>query len=276
MTRGEDATVLLRGELMRLKRANAFEILGVPLSAGTEDVRQAFLAATKRRHPNRFAREAPEIRHLANELFLVIRAAYDQLLDDTRRAALREKLQGAPSPAQIPALAAPTSPRGSSQLPALPVPPAAQRGSIPSAQRPTVPAVPQARAAGTQKPFPDARPIKPISIGQPADVNALVEEAKGREKRYALARTMLQEGRYREAREALLRLATEEPGTRKFRVTLHLAWGLEHRHEGRADDAARELERALALEPDNAEAAEALRKLEADRKRGLFTKTSGR
>jgi hypothetical protein len=75
---------------------------------------------------------------------------------------------------------------------------------------------------------------------------------------------------------ALLRvLVTEDPHNRRFRQKLYLATGLELCAAGHVDEARRELERSAALEPEPAEAAEALRKVQATRK-GLLGKLFGR
>ena len=63
----------LRAELDRLKSNSPFEVLGVPPHATGEAVRAAFLARTKRYHPNRFARETPDVIELATEIFLLDR-----------------------------------------------------------------------------------------------------------------------------------------------------------------------------------------------------------
>jgi tetratricopeptide (TPR) repeat protein len=101
-------------------------------------------------------------------------------------------------------------------------------------------------------------------------VQALLEAAKTRTRRFDDAQISMAQGRYREAREALQRLAAEDPATKKFRVQLHLATGLEHRAAARFDEAIRELERAVALDPECADAAEALRRLQEQKRSGGF------
>ncbi|MBL4635449.1 MAG: hypothetical protein JKY56_16430, partial [Kofleriaceae bacterium] len=62
-----------------LKRANeagsALEILKIE---DVSDCRSAFLRATKQFHPNRFARRPQHIRKLANNVYIVIKEAYDK------------------------------------------------------------------------------------------------------------------------------------------------------------------------------------------------------
>jgi hypothetical protein len=59
---------------------SAYDALGITAGdVGAEHVRAAFLMLTKQFHPAKFARMAPDIQKLANEVFLGLRAAHDQL-----------------------------------------------------------------------------------------------------------------------------------------------------------------------------------------------------
>src|SRR5688500_6798269 len=63
----------------RLARS-PYDALNIPAGdAAPEQVRAAFLELTKTYHPAKFARMSPELYKLANEVFLGLRAAYDQL-----------------------------------------------------------------------------------------------------------------------------------------------------------------------------------------------------
>ena len=62
--------------------------LGVGDSASPEEVRAAFLALTKRFHPARFGRMAPDVQRLSNEVFLAIKSAHDTLLRGSRSGAM--------------------------------------------------------------------------------------------------------------------------------------------------------------------------------------------
>ena len=62
----------------RLAR-DPYEALGVVPTSPPADVRSRFLELTKQYHPARFARMAIEIQKLANEVFLSLRGAHDQL-----------------------------------------------------------------------------------------------------------------------------------------------------------------------------------------------------
>src|SRR5688500_11492139 len=54
-------------------------LLGVPSDAPPAVLRAAFLRLTKQFHPQKVARFSPEVIRLANEVFLTIKRAYDQL-----------------------------------------------------------------------------------------------------------------------------------------------------------------------------------------------------
>lgn len=293
--KGGAAEARLRGELARLRPLNPFEVLGIAPTATAEVVRAAFLAATKRFHPNLFGRESAEVQELATEVFLVIRRAYAQLADDDKRRAQREKLAislagPGPHPALTFAPAAPlssTPPRG---MPPSPPPqsttPAPQRPVAPAGARTTPPTQPPSGPAPSRVAPPTPRAVKSVSpapaqksrVGSSTDVQAILDAAKGRGGRFEQANRLIAETRYREAREILQKIAAEDPQNRRFRVRLQLAWGLEYRAERKFDEAVRELERALGLDPDNAEVAEALRKTRElrDASRGLISKLFGR
>src|SRR5687768_6425376 len=72
------ARQLLGDRLERLGRG-PHDALGISYSATQADVRSAFLKLTKQFHPARFARMSSELQKLANEVFLGLRGAHDQL-----------------------------------------------------------------------------------------------------------------------------------------------------------------------------------------------------
>ena len=108
----------------------------------------------------------------------------------------------------------------------------------------------------------------------PEDVQALLESARTRGQRFEEALRLLAQGIYHEAREALHKITAEDPQSRRYRVALHLAWGLEYREAGDRDKAIRELERAVALDPECTEAVDALRKLQ-EKRGGILGKLFG-
>ncbi len=86
----------LAAEVESLRALNPFLVLGVGLDAGDVEVRRAFGELTKRYHPDRFARYASnELRHLAGEIFILIRDAYRRLVDEAGRVRERAALDHA-------------------------------------------------------------------------------------------------------------------------------------------------------------------------------------
>jgi hypothetical protein len=315
---GEAAAAKLRRELARLQAGTAFEVLGVPPHASGEAVRAAFISLTKKFHPNRFARESPEVLDLSTEIFLLVRRAYGAISDDAKRQALREKMMGVLVPPTSPPQGAkpqtqpPAGPRPQTSPPAAAKPqtqppvgprpeaaPMARPATTPPAPRPpsaaasppaATPPAPHkplvmplggpppptaARAAGTQPP----RATNPPDPKKAAEVKALLDAAKTRQIRLDQGNRMLREGRWSQAREIFKQLAAEDPQSRKVRQRYQLALGLEHRAEKRFDEAVRELERALSLDPTADDVAEALRVTRDQRdaaRAGLFSKLFGR
>lgn|GEM_PF-2870206 len=60
-------------------RGDPRKALGVPADAGSDAVRAAFMTLCKRYHPAKFARRSPTILRLANEAFLLVRRAHDDV-----------------------------------------------------------------------------------------------------------------------------------------------------------------------------------------------------
>jgi tetratricopeptide (TPR) repeat protein len=346
----------LRSEFDRLKSADPFQVLGLAPSADLPAIRWAFLELTKRYHPNRFARETAPVRDVANELFLVIRRAYEVLSDEQKRRTWRERIgSGSTGPQTqpkaivvpvsavdpVPAIATPQSAPVVPPLTPRPTPPPApldptekrrlfeeanrfaeqgnwaearriydrlSRGTMPPisssppplaapSKRPSTPplGLPRVPTAALPPPPlaapPAAAPVsfKPRATGTPGqvgtpggvrpgtDVNAVLEQAKNRTLRFDEAHKLFVQGDYQAAREAFHKIAAEDPQTKKYRVYLSYAWGLEHRAAGRLDEAIKELERAVGLEPSHADIRKDLeRTREMKKGGGLFSKLFGR
>jgi CheY-like chemotaxis protein/DnaJ-domain-containing protein 1 len=79
----------LRAELTamaeRLRGKSYFQVLGVPESAGDEDVRRAYVELAKRTHPDRYSGASDGVRRLAEEIFGLVSKAHEQLSDAKRR-----------------------------------------------------------------------------------------------------------------------------------------------------------------------------------------------
>jgi hypothetical protein len=74
---------------LTFRRKDAFELLGVPLTAGGGEITRAFLTMSDRFHPSKYDELASEgLRDKAQEIFLAAARAYGELSDATRREAL--------------------------------------------------------------------------------------------------------------------------------------------------------------------------------------------
>jgi predicted Zn-dependent protease len=106
----------------------------------------------------------------------------------------------------------------------------------------------------------------------------MLEAARTRGQRFDEAVALVSRGKYREAREAFYKIAMEDPQAKRYRVQLHYAWGLEHLADGKPAEGQRELERALALEPDSADIKAALAKATDQQKKpsGILGKLFGK
>ncbi len=71
----------------RVQERDLFARLGLPDTAGREDVRRVFLQLARRFHPDRFASPAmQDLTETVRELFTAVKEAYEVLSDDRRRA----------------------------------------------------------------------------------------------------------------------------------------------------------------------------------------------
>jgi tetratricopeptide (TPR) repeat protein len=274
---GSNIGASLQLELERLATANPFEALRVSYEAATDDIRASFLQLTKKYHPNRYARMDREVIKLANEVFLRVKDAYTRLADDAQRAKLLDMF--APKPKPRPAAPAADNGhqravtatwRGSPGEKQTPTSRRSARGTPSRAKSRKPQPTPGRTASGTGSTRTRQGPAPAATAG---DIAAgLQDTVRRRNDEYEMALRMLTQGRYHDARVVFHKIAAEEPQTKKYRVQLHYAWGLEHEDAGKFDDARREYERALAVDPEFKRAHEALDKLPGDKKGGGFFK----
>ena len=273
----------------RLARS-AYDALDIPAGdVAPEQVRTAFLELTKTYHPAKFARMAPELYKLANEVFLGLRAAYDQLSRTRSAPPVRQSGQlpfipaktpgqgtaaipvvrqppprnmpPAPSPAITPA-----TQRGVPPAPSSSIAPPTQRG-VPAPSRPTTSQqVPLARPGtannrpGTQPATQQIRRMTPvggvpaISTGQrPAAPQPTpaggMPNAKPPEPELAGVYDQLSKGQWEQARATLNALIALQPRPR-YRALLQYSLGREAQLSRRLDEARVELQGALEIDPD--------------------------
>jgi Flp pilus assembly protein TadD len=71
--------------------ASYYEILGVPKTASSAEVRQAYVRLAKERHPDRFTDPAEKVR--AHEFFKEVTTAFNTLSNDRRRQEYDQEMQ---------------------------------------------------------------------------------------------------------------------------------------------------------------------------------------
>jgi hypothetical protein len=131
--------------------------LGISESARAEDVRAAFLALTKQFHPARFGRMSPELHKLANEVFLGIKTAHDQLVKQLGSSGrIPTQSSGESRVSTVPGTGL-TSRAGS--------PPSLARGTDRPGSRPSTPNVTPAPARRPSTPRPRTPSVSPSSSG---------------------------------------------------------------------------------------------------------------
>ena len=265
--RADDGAVqaMLERELERLRASDAFGALGLQETASASTVRARFLELTHVYHPNRFARRAPPVLKLANEVFLLVRKAYERASDPDapRRITLAtEKLERLPSATGL-------APRSQ---PKLAVDAALMR------KRQELAAISRAASAPMTAPAPAAVPAATPAPSQPtqrmaaltpaASAAEVVERARKREEeqqeRFRAAVADLRAGKLLRARDALRLLVSENPHEKRYRVYMHYATGRDHHAGGRAEEARAEYERALAIDPSFEAAQQSLALLTPD------------
>jgi hypothetical protein len=254
--------------------------LQVAEMANAAQVRRAFLELTKEFHPARFARMAPELHRLSNEVFLGIKDAHDRML---------RALGAPPRPQLSSGQTTQILPVTGGRVPMPAKPPGTQPGVLPArpaAKTPTpalgVPitrptpafgvAIPRTLTPGMPRAgSPPLRPSQPMpqrTTGQrPATPNKTTDGLDPGTIRYAgsppnKVAVFDEQAAFREAvgwlaaeswtqaRQSLHALAVRVPQSRQYRALLCYARGREAQAAGKLEDAVLEFQRALQLDPD--------------------------
>ncbi len=254
------------------------EALGLAGSPSALDVRNAFLTLTKRFHPAKFARMAPDIQRLANEVFLSLRAAHDNLsrpsVSPTRKSGPMPTLQQMRVTQQQPPIA-PTPQRApTGQNPVMPqrapsAPPVASPAQVTQPMRPFA----NPRPAPTNaNPRPPEDPQRPARMAQPSPPPGQVRSAApapttatGGDPLTPILE-LIKLGQIAAARVALETLTARAANVPRYQALLHYARGREAQLAKRVDEARVELQDALQIDPDLALAKTALAELFTRRK----------
>jgi tetratricopeptide (TPR) repeat protein len=137
--------------------------------------------------------------------------------------------------------------------------PVAPRPNLSAINPPTSPPRPNLSAINppTSPPRPNLSAINPPT-SQPRPINAASTAQTPDQRDAATAQDMLRRGHWTTARQLLQSLSSRVPTSTQYRALLAYAKGREALAAGRADEAQHELQRALQLDPDLAEARAAL------------------
>ena len=269
MSGDEDAALgdELRRELARLEGADARGVLGLAQRAGADEARAAFHDLAKRFHPSRYARRDREVVRLANEVFLRLRRAHDELVS---------RAQAAPARPEPPAAAAPAHTGHDRLRAARAARLARQLGFGGEVGAPTPAARPPAPTPAAKPPAEKPPAKKP----RPSAFDAMLAEAHANEQqadasvRAALEQLEAGEG-VAGARRALHELAASHPHKRAYRAAFHCALAVEHTEARQLAKAKLEVDRALALD-DSLELARALKQELAGGARRLLARLKRR
>jgi len=256
----------LAAELERMRVASPSAVLRLSPDAGIKTARSAFLAMVKEFHPHRFARQSGDVQQLANEIFLLVKGAYDKLCAAAPEVKKRTKRGG-------------TSPPIAASRP--------NRAVRFKRSRPK-PEAPIAKKVATPIPAPVEAPVSEETeeatdevndATRPANHSQLVAALETEEEERATAfrggLKLLKAGRPAEAREIFRNLAVNKSSEKKYRVYMHFAWAREHHGAGRLDEAAAEYRRVLKLDPRLKDAIKALDEI-AERTSGKQSGVFGR
>jgi len=262
---------------VRLSR-DPYEALGIAGGASAPEIRHAFLTLTKQYHPAKFARMATDVQKLANEVFLMLRAAHDNL----SRPSVTPKQSG-----QIPTLRPNMGPRASSPQPTSangivatstvrarsgPQPRAPMATPAATATQPirsmAVPAAAAPRPASPAAVVPRTPSGPTPTVPRPAaPARPAVSSAAGNTDRELSAILQLFDvGQITAARVALESLTTRSPAVPRYQSLLHYAKGREAQLAKQIDVARVELQDALQIDPDLQLAKTALAELFTRRK----------
>jgi hypothetical protein len=256
--------------------------LGIETTANGDDIRAAFLSLTKRFHPTRYARMSPEIQRLSNEVFLGIRAVYDQLARLHPRTPKQKPrsatpVRGVPAvapngaratpargvpivqassltpPGGHPAMRAPTEPRLPGSTP--PTPPGGHPALRPRAKSPTpagVPIRPSPDPNGVRSPKPlELRPPAPAKPTAKASqpITTVTAPRVDEPAELASGHELLRRREWTLARQTFQALANRVPASRHYRALLTYATAKETNIARYVEQAIVELERAMAVDP---------------------------
>ncbi len=231
----------------------AAEILGV---AQPDQYRSAFLNITKTYHPNRFARRPEDIRRLANDVFILLKGAYESVKGaaaELERAAADRRLQEAKAKAAMAA----KEPRKPSPSKALPDPAVlATRRAMKERRQAELIKKGIGSPGGTGKRTAQVRAATDSKTAQ-SDAQQKADEAR----RYERALNQMRITDFVTAAATFKELAVGRPSEKRFRMHMHYAQGRVQQSMDQFEEARAEYKRALGIDADFAEAHQAMESL---------------
>jgi len=233
---GDDPRTLIEELFERARKATHYEVLGVPRSVKTDELKRVYYALARRLHPDRFRRDTDEpIRQQIDAAFAKVTQAHEVLKDARARAAYDMKLpppggEGAPRAAAD----APASPAVSKE--------SAQLAHAEDVFQQGMAALQKNHAAVARRLFGEAALLVPKQARYRAYYGRALAGDKN-SRRQAEAEL-----------QAAISLDAKNPAYRVMLAELYQENGLRRRAEG-------ELERALQLDPAHAAARRLLNQL---------------
>lgn len=229
------------------------EILGSPPPG---EARTAFLNLTKTYHPTRFGRRPEDIRRLANEVYILLKEAFDDLKIaevEMERAAADKRLRDAKAKAT-------TAVKGLKKKPESP-------------QTPDQDAAPDPGVVAARQAMKNRRKERLMKGGtgkRTAQVRAATDQKNAKsdsekgareEQSFERALNQMRIADFTAAAATFKELAIGRPAEKRYRLHMHYAQGRVQQALGQHDEARAEYKRALGLDADFLEAHKAMETL---------------
>lgn len=238
------------------------EVLGSPQP---NQYRAAFLQITKTYHPNRFARRPEDIRRLANEVYILLKEAYESVKvasAELERADADRRLQEAKAKAaKAPRKRTPSS-NATSTLPDPAV--LATRRAMMNRRQAELKQGLGNPGTGT-KGGTGKRTAQVRAATDPKNVPSDAQRRAEEEQRFQRALNQMRITDFVTAATTFKELAVGRPSEKRFRMHMHYAQGRVQQAMGQHEEARAEYKRALGLDADFAEAHQAMETLPGDK-----------
>jgi uncharacterized protein (TIGR02266 family) len=251
----------LAAELARLKSQDYLGVLQLGPSADADAVKRAFLALSRRYHPDACVSRTPQVMELVQEIYLTISKAYDEL----RKPGVLAK-----RPSRV-TTAVPPPPDNATE-PALPRPPSGEwpMATFVAPPRPSFASPPPEPASVAKDAIPKPASVSPGS--GPARRHSGEWPKLSLEELSQEAMAQMKGGNHAQASALFGECVKRAPTHVLYRAGRTLCLGYLAEKAEQPDEALEQFKKVLILEPKNEEAREAVRRLEKSRsgKAGLM------